>query len=166
LGKGLRDLYALGLIDHLPRLIGVQAAGSAALYDAWRMRTEKVTSVQADTLADSISVNMPRDRIKALRAVCDTNGAFLTVTDGEILDAMHALARHAGVFGEPAGAASYAGLIKAREKKLIDRKGRIVVLVTGSGLKDVLGAMKAVTKPRSIPPTLDAVKKALSEPVK
>ena len=164
LGKGLRDLHTLGWIDHLPRLIGVQAAGSAALYNAWRDRTEQVTAVQADTLADSISVNMPRDRIKALRAVRDTNGAFLTVTDSEILEAMRILAQQAGVFGEPAGVASYAGLVQARENKLVDKRERIVVLVTGSGLKDVPGAMKTVTTPRSIPPTLDAVEKALSEP--
>lgn len=161
LGKGLRDLYALGLIDHLPRLIGVQAAGSAALYNAWQAHTEEVTPIRANTLADSISVDMPRDRIKALRAVRDTGGAFLTVTDDEILEAIHLLGRQAGVFGEPAGATSYAGLIKAREEKLISKNERAVVLVTGSGLKDVSGAMKAVIKPDSIPPTLQAVEKML-----
>jgi threonine synthase len=104
---------------------------------------------------------MPRDRIKALRAVRDTDGIFLTVTDDEILDAMNVLARQAGVFGEPAGAASYAGLIKARKERLVDKNERVVVLVTGSGLKDVPGAMKAVTEPHSIPPTLAAVENAL-----
>ena len=161
LGKGLRDLRALGLIDRMPRLVGVQAAGSAALYHAWKAGTEEVVPVQADTLADSISVDMPRDRIKALRAVRDTGGAFLTVTDQEILDAMRALARQAGVFGEPAGAASYAGLVKARREGWVKDGERVVVLVTGSGLKDVPSALRAVVEPAPIAPTLAAVRGAV-----
>ncbi len=159
LGKGLRDLYALGFIDRLPRLIGVQAQGSAALYRAWR--TGQILPVTAHTLADSIAVDMPRDGVKALRAVRDTGGAFLTVTDDEILEAMRTLARRAGVFGEPAGAASFAGLLQARREGLVEKKERVVVLVTGSGLKDVNSALKAVVEPRAIPPSLDAVEKFL-----
>lgn len=163
LGKGLRDLYALGLIDHLPRLIGVQAAGSAALYDAWKAGTEDIAPVQANTLADSIAVDLPRDGIKALRAVRETGGAFVAVSDGEILDAMRVLAREAGVFGEPAGAASYAGLVKAREAGLVEKGARVVALVTGSGLKDVPSAMKSVRMPPPVAPTLDAVARRLSD---
>ncbi|MBN1937201.1 MAG: threonine synthase [Anaerolineae bacterium] len=157
LGKGLRDLRALDLIDRLPRLIGVQAAGSAALYDAWQRGSEQIDPVRAHTLADSISVDMPRDGVKALRAVRETGGAFVTVSDEEILAAMRVLAREAGVFGEPAGAASYAGLVKARETGLVRVGERVVVLVTGSGLKDVPGAMKAVQAPMPVAPTLEAV---------
>jgi threonine synthase len=161
LAKGLRDLHALGLIDRLPRLMGTQASGSAALYNAWKAGTEQVTPVHAHTLADSIAVDMPRDRIKALRAVRDTGGRFHTVTDADILDAMRVLARQAGVFGEPAGVTGYAGLVKARQEGWVQDDERVVVLVTGSGLKDVPGAMKAVAEPRSIPPTLEAVEEAL-----
>lgn len=161
LGKGLRDLHALGLIDRMPRLIGVQADGSAALYNAWKAGTEEIAPVQARTLADSISVDLPRDGIKALRAVRETGGAFVVVSDDEILAAMRELARVAGVFGEPAGVAGYAGLIKAREMGLVQSGERVVVLVTGSGLKDAPSALKAVQMPSPISPTLEAVSRWL-----
>jgi len=157
LGKGLCDLRALGLIDRLPRLIGVQAAGSAALYHAWRRGDEQIEAVHAHTLADSIAVDLPRDGIKALRAVRETGGAFVVVSDDEILAAMHTLACEAGVFGEPAGVASYAGLVKARELGWVEKGERVVLLVTGSGLKDVPSALKAVPLPSPIVPTLEAV---------
>jgi len=161
LGKGLRDLAALGWIEKLPRLMGVQAEGSAALYNAWKQGTEEVEPVEPHTIADSISVGMPRDRIKALRAVRDTSGAFITVSDEEILEAMRVLGREMGIFAEPAGAAPFAGLLKALRQGLVNPEEKVVVLVTGNGLKDVASAMKAVGKPVVIEPTLEAVKKAI-----
>lgn len=146
LHKGLKDLQALGWIDHMPRLMGVQAEGSAYLYQAWHHDEDVVTkpAIKAQTVADSISAGLPRDRIKALAAVKETNGAFLTVTDAEILAAIPALAQGCGVFAEPAGAAAYAGLVKAVHQNLVSSGERIVVISTGSGLKDVASAMKAV----------------------
>ncbi|MGC8877601.1 MAG: threonine synthase [Anaerolineae bacterium] len=146
LHKGLRDLYALGWIEHIPRLMGVQAAGSAYLYDAWVNRENVLTKppIEAHTVADSISAGLPRDRLKAMAAVCDTNGVFIRVSDEEILEAIPALARGSGVFAEPAGAAAYAGLLKALNSGQVRADERIVVLVTGNGLKDVQNAMKSV----------------------
>jgi len=83
--------------------MGVQAAGAAACYNAWRHHTEKITPVEADTIADSISVGLPRDGVRAVRAASQTGGAYLTVTDDEILDAMRGLARQR-LCCEPAGA--------------------------------------------------------------
>jgi threonine synthase len=163
LGKGLRDLQALGFIDKMPKLMGVQAAGSAALYNAWAKGTEVVEPVQASTVADSISVNLPRDRFKALRAVGDTDGAYLTVSDEEILEAMRLLGNWAGVFAEPAGSASLAGLIKALREGMVGPEERVVVLVTGNGLKDVVSAMKATGKPYSVAPSLDDLKRVVNE---
>ena len=168
--KGLRDLMALGWIDHLPRLIGVQAAGSSPLVDAWERGLEgadnrhpwEMEPVEAHTVADSICAGLPRDRIKALRAVRETGGAFLRVTDEEILAAIPALAQGCGVFAEPAAAAAYAGLVKAVEQGLVDPNECVVVLSTGSGLKDVASAMKAVKEqPVVVEPTLTAVRQAL-----
>ncbi len=161
LGKGLRDLAALGWIDKMPRLMGVQAEGSAALYNAWREGTEDVKPVEPHTIADSISVGMPRDRIKALRAVRDTNGAFITVSDEEILQAMRLLGQTMGVFAEPAGAAPLAGLVKALKEGIVKPEERVVVLVTGNGLKDVASAMKAAGEPFVIEPSLEAVKRVI-----
>jgi threonine synthase len=166
LGKGLRDLQALGFIDKMPKLMGVQAEGSAALYNAWLKGTEEVEPVQARTVADSISVNLPRDRFKALRAVRDTGGAYLTVSDEEILEAMRLLGNRAGVFAEPAGSASLAGLVKALREGMVGPQERVVVLVTGNGLKDVASAMRATGKPYSVAPSLDDLKRVVRENIK
>lgn len=163
LHKGLKDLLALGWIERMPRLLGVQAAGSNYLAEAWA-RGEDVLSkppIQANTLADSISAGLPRDRLKAMAAVKETGGAFITVSDEEILAAIPALARGCGVLAEPAGAAAYSGLVKAAAAGLVTANDRVVVLNTGSGLKDVANVMKGVekvgTRPQHIPPHLSAL---------
>lgn len=162
--KGFKDLLALGWIEQTPRLIGVQAEGSNFLAEAWANGEDVLTKppIQAQTVADSISAGLPRDRIKAMTAVTETNGAFITVTDEEILAAIPKLARGCAVFAEPAGAAAYAGLEKAAAQHLVQPTDRIVVINTGNGLKDVQSAMKAVaqtgTRPYNIQPTLEEVK--------
>jgi threonine synthase len=161
--KGLKDLMALGWIEKIPRLIGVQASGSSSLYDAWSkgILPTEIKSIRANTIADSIAAGLPRDRIKAMRAVRETNGAFVIVNDEEILMAIPALARGSGVFAEPAGAASLAGAIKAISMGLVAPDERIVILVTGSGLKDIRATLQAVGKPKRIKPNLKAVRTAL-----
>jgi len=161
LHKGLKDLAALGWIDHMPKLMGIQAIGSAAIANAWAAGTETITPVSAQTLADSISVDLPRDGVRAVRAVRDTGGAYLTVTDDEILAGITALGRDAAIFAEPAGATAYAGLVKAAKQGLVHSDETIVVLNTGSGLKDVRAATRAAPSPTIIDPTLDAVKKVI-----
>ncbi|HEY5674284.1 MAG TPA: threonine synthase [Malonomonas sp.] len=146
LHKGLKDLLALGWIDKLPKLMGIQAQGSNFLTSAWQNGEDVLHKppIVAQTVADSISAGLPRDRIKALAAVTETGGAYLSVSDAEILAAIPALARGCGVFAEPAGAAAYAGLVKAVTSGQVAAAERIVVLNTGSGLKDVASAMQAV----------------------
>jgi len=145
--KGFADLSALGWIDHVPKLIGVQAEGSAALYQAWNRGSDgtDLTPISAQTIADSIAADLPRDRVRAIRAIRDTEGAFVSVSDTEIDQAILQVARTTGVFAEPAAAASLAGLKAARASGLITSGMRVVLLITGSGLKDVRGAMRAVT---------------------
>jgi threonine synthase len=158
--KGLRDLVALGWIDRMPRIIGIQAAGSSPLVDAWERGLEgwEMEPVEAHSVADSIVAGLPRDRNKALRAARETGGGYVRVSDEEILAAIPALARGCGVFAEPAAAAAYAGLIKAMEEDLVTPDERAVVLATGSGLKDVASVMKAVeNEPPVVPPRLEAV---------
>jgi threonine synthase len=167
LHKGFKDLLALGWIDKMPKLMGVQAAGSSYLYTAWKNGEDIVTKapVHPQTVADSISTGLPRDRIKALAAVTQTGGAFICVEDRQILSAIPELARHTGVFAEPAGAAAYAGLVKAVDQHLVSGEESIVVINTGNGLKDVAGAMQAVdlvgTKPFRIAPDLDALRQVV-----
>ncbi|MEJ2558348.1 MAG: threonine synthase [Anaerolineae bacterium] len=167
LHKGLKDLLALGWIDRMPRLMGVQATGSAYMAQAWADAEDVLTKppIQAHTLADSISAGLPRDRLKAMAAVRESGGAYLQVSDQEILAAIPALARGCGVFAEPAGAAAYAGLVKAVEDGLVDPGERIVVLVTGNGLKDVTSAMKSVeqigTRADNVEPNLEGLKQVV-----
>ena len=161
--QGLRDLMALGWIKKMPKIMGVQAAGSAALYDAWRtgISAMEMQPIDAHTIADSISAGLPADRIKGLAAVRETDGAYIKVTDEEILAAIPVLARGCGVFAEPAGAAAYAGLVKAVEQGLVHPDERIVVLSTGNGLKDIASARKSVGEPMVVDKDLDDVKRVL-----
>jgi threonine synthase len=175
LHKGFRDLLALGWIDKMPRLIGVQAAGSSPLVSTWEKHCRgarpcaqdltqialNMPPVNAHTLADSISAGLPRDRVKALRAVVETDGAYVRVSDEQILAAIPALARGCGVFAEPAAAAAYAGLVQAVKDGLVTPDERIVVLSTGSGLKDARAATQSVEPPPVIAPELAAVERAL-----
>lgn len=164
--KGLRDLLTLGWIERMPRIVGVQAAGSSPLVDAWERGIQgwEMTPVDAHSVADSIVAGLPRDRNKALRAARETDGAYLRVSDEEILTAIPALAREVGVFAEPAAAAAYAGLLKGIERGVIGRDERVVVLSTGSGLKDIASVMRAVgERPPVVEPTLAAVERTLAE---
>jgi threonine synthase len=167
LHKGLKDLLALGWIDKMPKLMGIQAAGSSYMYEAWKNDEDILTKppIIAQTVADSISTGLPRDRIKALSAVKETGGAYLSVDDTDILAAIPELARGAGVFAEPAGAAAYAGVVKAVEQRMVTSDETIVVLNTGSGLKDVAGAMQAIdlveTTPFYVTPDLEAIQRVV-----
>jgi threonine synthase len=161
LHKGFQDLRALGWIERLPRLYGVQSAGSAAVANAFLAGAQEIQPVRAQTLADSISVDLPRDGERALRAVRETGGAYLIVEDAEILQAMATLGRQAAVFAEPAGAAGFAGLSAALRQGMLGPEERIVVLVTGSGLKDVTRALQAVPSAPVIEPSLQALQRAV-----
>ena len=165
--KAMKDAFALGWIDRMPRIFGIQAAGSDYLVQAFESGEDVLTKapISADTVADSISADLPRDRIKAMAAVKETGGAYLRVSDDEILAAIPTLARGSGVFAEPAGATPYAGLVTAVDRGLVGSEDRVVILATGSGLKDVASAMKAVaavgTEPMRVDPNLEALKAAL-----
>jgi len=158
--KGFKDLLALGWMEKMPRIIGVQAEGSAAIANAFHAGTEKITPVSAKTIADSISVDIPRDGVRAIRAARQTGGTYITVSDHDILAAIAELGK-VGVFAEPAGATSYAGLVRAVAQGLVGPEEPILVLNTGSGLKDVRAAMQAVVEAPVIEPTLEAVKRLL-----
>jgi threonine synthase len=161
--KGFVDLYELGWIERIPRLIGVQAEGSSPLVKAWQNATDPL-DMQPEavhTIADSISAGLPRDRAKALRAVRQTNGAFVAVPDAAIVAAIPTFARLTGVFAEPSCAAIYAGARRAVELGYIQPNDRVVFLSTGNGLKDVPRAQTAVGDGMRVAPTLDAVRKAL-----
>ena len=158
--KGFKDLHALGMLEEMPRIFGIQSEGSAAIANAFNAGTEEIKPVAATTLADSISVDLPRDGLRALRAATQTDGAYITVPDEDIIAAIAELGK-VGIFAEPAGSTSYAGLVKAVQDGLIEPDDPVVVLNTGSGLKDVRSAMQAAGEAPIIEPTLEAVKAIL-----
>jgi threonine synthase len=158
--KGFKDLQEIGWLEQMPRLFGVQAEGSAAIANSFHKKVEEIQPVKASTLADSISVDLPRDGLRALRAVTQTGGSYITVTDTEILTAIARLGRE-GIFTEPAASTAYAGLVRAFNNGLITSDDPVLVMITGSGLKDVKAATNAVQSAPIIEPTLEALKKVL-----
>jgi len=154
--KGFKDLYALNLIDRLPRLISVQALGCCPIN---RAVAEKKPwyPMEENTLADSIAVGVPRNPDKAINAIEESNGIVINVTDEEIMAAQKLLGMTCGVFGEPAGVTGTAGLKKACEMGLIPKDAVVVSIVTGNGLKDVDNAIKATKPPIMIKPDMEAL---------
>ena len=161
--KGFKDLYRAGLIDSLPRIISVQASGCCPINTAAAAGTMEWVPQEENTLADSIAVGVPRNPVKALRAISESNGVVVNVSDEEIMEAMRLLGRHAGVFAEPAGAAGTAGLKKAVESGLIEKDASIVSIVTGNGLKDVNNAIRAAGEPMSCRPDMEHLLEVFEE---
>ncbi|QLY39509.1 threonine synthase [Hujiaoplasma nucleasis] len=144
--KGFYDLIELGLIDRMPKLLGVQSEGCSPFYKAFHEEKEMEES-EENTLADSIAVGIPRNPIKGLKAVKNSHGSFEIVSDDEIMDAMLLLAKYEGVFAEPAAAAGLAGLMKSRKKNLIKPSDTATVIITGNGLKDTKNALNVINEP-------------------
>lgn len=161
--KGFYDLQALGWIERVPRLIGVQAAGSAVLAHAWHAGLDagNIRRAPVATIADSIASELPRDRAKALRAVRETGGVYLTVSDDSIMAAIPQFARLSGIFVEPAAAATFAGAKQAVLQGLVDRDESLCLLMTGNGLKDVRAARRSVQGGLRVAPSIEAVRDAL-----
>ncbi len=154
--KGLREMHTLGLTTRIPRVIGVQAAGASPIAQAFR--SGKALKPQgADTLADGVAVGTPRNWRKALTAVRQSGGTMVTVTDGEILEAMGLLARTSGLWGEPAAVTSVAALRGLIERGEVVSTERILLVITGTGLKDIPSTLRAAGGAIEIDPSLEAV---------
>ena len=161
--KGFSELQQLGMIDRLPRVIGVQAEGSAPIAAAFAKydgKTVAIDDIKAETVADSICVGKPRDIVKAVTYVHANGGDFITVSDEQIMAAIATMARKTGVFPEPAGAAPFAGLLKMVAEGKLGGK-RAAVMVTGNGLKDIVTARRVAGTAIEIEPSLAAVKEHL-----
>jgi threonine synthase len=156
--KGFMDLEAAGLTDRVPRLVAVQPEGSAAIARAWAAGSDDAAPVDgAHSVADSLTVQAPRNARLCLRRIRESGGGAVTVADPDILAAIPTLASHCGVFAEPAAAATVAGLEAALDAGLVERNESVVLLVTGTGLKDVPAAARAVDRPEPVEPSLERV---------
>ncbi len=159
--KGLQEMHSLGFIPRVPRLLGVQAEGARPIVDAFAA-DRALQPVAAETCADSIAVGHPRNWRKAVQRVRSCGGSFVAVSDAQIYEALRSCARLAGVFGEPAGVAGIAGLARAREQGIVAADERALVVVTGSGLKDVDNALAAAGPPQDIAADLEALAEVLT----
>lgn len=159
--KGFKEFYELGIIDKLPAMVSVQAEGANPVNRAFRRGNRKFDFISPETIADSISVGIPRNGYKALNALTESSGIAIDVKDEEILDAMKMLARFTGVFGEPAGVTGFAGLIKMVNMNLINHNESVALIISGNGLKDVKSAMKAVNMPIKIKADMNELDKLI-----
>ncbi|MGH2442679.1 MAG: threonine synthase [Chloroflexota bacterium] len=157
--RGFRDLQELGMVSRVPRLIAVQAARSN--WVARALAGEGEEPIVARSVADSIVVNLPRNGPMAVRDIKRTGGTAVVVTDDEILAAERQLASLTGIFAEPAAAASLAGLHVFLRRESVPHDATVVLLVTGSGLKDIDAAADAVPGPVRIRPRLEELERAL-----
>ncbi len=160
--KGLKDLYGIGFIDRLPRLIAVQAQGCYPINRAVE-QNRPWEPMEENTIADSIAVGVPRNPDKAINAIRESNGLTVEVTDEEIMAAQKLLGRTCGVFGEPAGVTGTAGVKKLCEAGKIPADATVVSVVTGNGLKDVANAIKYAGEPITIPGDMDRLLKEFDE---
>lgn len=159
--KGFYDMLNIGLIQRIPKLLGVQAEGCCPFYTAF-IEDKPLKPTLENTIADSISVGVPRNPIKGMNAVKQSNGTWVSVSDQAILEAMKTLGACEGIFGEPAGVAGLAGVIKATREGIIGSDEVVSIIVTGNGLKDVKNALVAAGKPIISEPNIEDLKKHMT----
>jgi len=159
--KAFSDLRASGLIEKLPRLIAVQAESSDAIHHFIQTGHYR-NAEEPHTIADSISVAAPSNAIMARQAVLESGGFSLTVSDEEILAGQKKLAETTGIFAEPAAAAAAAGMLKLKGDARIDPQARIVLLITGHGLKDPGASLGRLQLPQAVEPDLGQVEALLN----
>jgi threonine synthase len=147
----LKELQILGLIKETPRLIGVQAKGAAPIADAYKKGILKIDPVEnPETIATAIRIGRPASWKKALKAVRESKGCILTVSDKEIVEGQKLLARIEGLFVEPASATTIAVIPKLIENRLLDNSDKVVCVATGHGLKDPEIAISTMKPPIKI----------------
>ena len=160
IGKGLQEMLKLGVIDRVPRLLGVQAEGAKPIAEAFTSGKDLIP-IQPQTIADSIAVGTPRNWRRAIQQVKASRGRMITVEDDEILAAMRMTARLGGVFGEPAGVAGVAGLKKAVQAGIVGSNETALVVITGNGLKDIQSAKRASGDVITVEPDIEELERVL-----
>ncbi len=158
--KGFDELHKVGLLDHAPnvRVSGAQALGCSPVATAWSEGSDTIRPVKPDTIAKSLAIGNPADGYFALDAVRQTEGGLAAVSDGEVVEGIRLLARTEGIFAETAGGVTVASLKRLAEQGVVTADERVVIYITGLGLK-TLDAVEA-DPTATIRPTLDAFHEA------
>jgi threonine synthase len=154
--KGFDELHKVGLLEQAPkvRVSGAQALGCSPVATAWREDSDTIRPVKPDTIAKSLAIGNPADGYFALDAVRQTEGGLAAVSDGEVVEGIRLLARTEGIFAETAGGVTVASLKRLAEEGVVSPDERVVLYITGLGLK-TLDAVEA-DPTATIRPTLDA----------
>jgi len=152
--KGFKEYHEAGKSRVKPKMIGFQAEGAAPIVRGHAIE-------KPETVASAIRIGNPASWKKAEAARDESGGIISMVSDAEILSAQKLMATKAGIFGEPASAASLAGLLKRRRQGMNFSQNRVVCVVTGTGLKDTETALKGAEPFLELPADLDKVEKAL-----
>lgn len=169
--KGFEDLMNLGVISKIPIVVAVQSEGSDNLVrnckGGFINKTKETNQIDftikpSQTIADSISVDIPRNFYMAQHFIQKYQGEFLSVTDAKIIEASKTLSKNTGLFAEPAAAAAFAGFLTYYRENKLSNDSSNVVLLTGSGLKDLKVFNEILDIPDAIHPNLDELKRALS----
>src|SRR5580698_8681204 len=164
IARGFKELHEVGLLDSEPhvRISGAQAAGCSPVATAFAEGSDAIRPVKPDTIAKSLAIGNPADGWYALETVRSSGGAFGSVTDAEILDGIRLLARTEGIFAETAGGVTIATLAKLAAQGVVRRDERVVVYVTGHGLKTVEALVDTAGPTAIIAPTLEAFHDAVA----
>ena len=161
--KGFKEFKMGALIDKLPSMVAVQAKGADPLVGAFAKKISRWEVIEKpQTIAGAIQIGDPLDGVKTLRALHESKGLAESATDEEILEAEKMLAKQESVFVEPSGAAPLAALLRLLRKGKIHKDERVVLVLTGAGLKDPLSALKVLPSPPSTEPFYHDIKKFLS----
>lgn len=157
--KGFEDLLLLGIIDKMPTIVAVQSAGSDNI--ARNFTATHFQMKPSKTIADSISVDIPRNYLMTVSFLKKYQGEVLTISDSDILNASKYLSAQTGIFAEPAAATAFGGLLHYKKEGKLHAKSKNVVLLTGSGLKDLKSVQQVIHIPEAIEPTIDNLKKLI-----
>lgn len=163
--KAFNEFYKLGLIDSLPKMVGVQAEKCAPVVEAYNNGERKeIERVRKDinTVAVPIAVPYPLDGETALDAIFDSDGTAVSVEDEEMEEVQKLLAETESIVAEPAGATSLAGVRKLSEKGVIDESDSVVFEVTGTGLRELQDLRKEYREPYHINPEIEEISEKIS----
>ena len=158
--KGFEDLLKLNIINHMPTIVAVQAEKSNNLIR--NIGNDEFVIEESNTIADSISVDIPSNYYMAQNFITKYNGEYISVSDKDILEASSILSKNTGLFAEPAAAAAFAGMLTYKSANKIPVNSNNVVLLTGSGLKDLKTINSIIKMPVAISPSIENLKELLS----
>ena len=158
--KGFEDLLNLGLINKIPKIIAVQAEGSSNI--AQNVFTDDFICKESNTIADSIAVDIPRNYFMTKDYINKYDGEAVMVSDNKIMESSQTLCETYGMFAEPAAAAGFAGFSKYVKSNKIKTNSKVLVLLTGSGLKDLNAVQKMIKIPNPVKPSLNAIENLLN----